>query len=111
MSTKRSTHTDVLIMIVITSRSRVQRKEKFALNTKTVVEAIEELGNPFADDNTDLVTLDTKVIMSEEVVTTIQTSEQLGSTQYQSFIDERMSGSTKLLYDPIHKNNLSLFNS
>ena len=67
-------------------------QKKFALNTNTVVEAIEELGNPFADDTTDLATLDTKVIMSEEVVTTIQTAKQLGSTQYQSFIDERMSG-------------------
>ena len=71
---------------------------KFALNAKTVVEAIEELENPFADDSTDLVTLNTKVIMSEEVVTNIQTTEQLGSTQYQSVIDERMSGSTKSLY-------------
>ena len=67
-------------------------QKKCALNTKTVVKAIEELGNPFADDSTDLATLDTKVIMSEEVVTTIQTAEQLGSTQYQSFIDKRMSG-------------------
>ena len=75
------------------------------------MEAIEELGNPFADDSTDLVTLDTKVIMSEEVVTTIQTAEQLGSAQCQTSIDERMSGSTKSLYDPIHKNNLSLFKS
>jgi len=49
--------------------------------------------------------------MSEEVVTTIQTAEELGSTQYQSFIDERMSGPTKSLYDPIHKNNLPLFKS
>ena len=72
---------------------------------------MEELGNPFADDSTDLVTLDTKLIMSEEVVTTIQTAEQLGSTQSQSFIDERISGSTKSLYDPIHKNNLPLFKS
>ena len=68
------------------------------------MEAIKDLGNPFADDSTDLVTLDTKV-------TTIQTAEQLGSTQYQSFIDERMSASTKSLYDPIHKNNLPLFKS
>jgi hypothetical protein len=106
VSTKRSIHPDVDDDCHHEQIPSTQKK--FALNTMTVVEAIEELGNPLADDSTDLVTLDTKVIMSEEVVTTIQTAEQLGSTQ---FIDKRMSGSTKSLYDPINKNNLPLFNS
>ena len=83
----------------------------FALNTKSVVEAIEEMGNPFLDDSSDLVALDTKVIMSEAVVNTIRTAEHLGSTQYQTFIKERMSESSTSLYDPIHKNNLPLFKS
>ena len=35
----------------------------FFNDVKNVVEVIENLGNPFADDQSELVTLDTKMIM------------------------------------------------
>ena len=86
-------------------------QKRFASNTKNVVEAIEEMGNPFLDDSSDLVALDTKLIMSETVVNNMQAAEQLGKTQYEAFVDERISGSSKPFYDPIQKNNLTLFKS
>ena len=84
-------------------------QKRFVSNTKNVVEAIEEMGNPFLDDSSDLVALDTKLIMSETVVNNMQAAEQLGKTQYEAFVDERISGSSKPFYDPIQKNNMTLF--
>jgi hypothetical protein len=69
------------------------------------------MGNPFLDDSFDLVTLDTKVIMSESVVNAIRTAEELGIRQYHAFVADRLSVSSKSVYDPIQKNNLALFKS
>ena len=70
---------------------------------------IEEMGNPLTDDSSDLVSLDTVVIMSNEVVNATKTAEDLGRTQYQTFGEEHMSDAS--IYGSIHKNNLPLFNS
>ncbi len=73
--------------------------------------AIEKMGNPFSDDSSDLVTLHTNVIMPEKVVNVIKTAEEMGAEQYQAFTEERLGGTSKSLYDTIHKNNLPLFKS
>ena len=83
----------------------------FAVNVESTVESFEEMGNPFLDDTSDLVTLDSKVLMSEDVVNTVNKIEEIGNTQYQEFIEERVTGRSKSIYDPIRKNNLPLFRS
>ncbi|KAG0716069.1 hypothetical protein GWK47_010495 [Chionoecetes opilio] len=72
---------------------------------------MEEYGSPFTYDSADLVTMDTKVVMSEKVVESVRTAEELGTTQYQTFIQDRLSGSSECFYNPIHKNSLPLFKS
>ena len=54
----------------------------FALNMKSVIEVIEEMGNPFSDHSSDLVTLHANVIMSGAVVNTTQNIEEIGTTQH-----------------------------
>ena len=54
----------------------------FFSNTKSLVNAIEEMGNPFSDDSSDLVTLHTNIIMPEKVVNAIKTAEEIGIVQY-----------------------------
>ena len=39
----------------------------FAKEVKALVEVFDEIGNPFKEDNGDLLTLDTKLIMDSEV--------------------------------------------
>ncbi len=73
--------------------------------------AIEEMGNPFSDDSSDLVTLHTNVIMPEKVVYAIKTAKEMGAEQYQAFTEERLGGTSKSLYDTIPKNNWPLFKS
>ena len=71
-----------------------------------VTDVMEELGNPFADTNTDLYMLNTKRIMRASVVNTIKTAEDIGKTQYRNFVAERANANTTAFNDTIHKNSL-----
>ena len=85
-------------------------QKKFAKDVKALVDTFEEMGNPFLEDNGDLLTLDTKIIMSKEVIQTINTIEKNGQKQYNSFLSERLSApQNKSLSKTITKNNYPLF--
>jgi len=83
----------------------------FLSQVKSVTDVMEELGNPFADTSMDLYTLDTKRIMPASVVNTIKTAEDIGKTQYQNFVAERVNANITAFNDTIHKNSLPLLNS
>lgn len=70
-----------------------------------------ELGNPFTETSTDLLTLDTKVIMADDVIKNISEAEEIGMYQYTTFVDSRLVKMEKVLYETVPKNNLQLFNS
>ena len=85
-------------------------QNKFAKDVNALVETFEELGNPFLEDNGDLVTLDTKKIMSKEVIQTVNTIEENGKKQYNKFVSERLHATQNIpLSDTISKNNYPLF--
>ena len=83
-------------------------QKTFLSQVKSVTDVMEELGNPFADTSTDLYTLHTKLIMPDSVVHTVRTAEELGKTQYQRFVEERVNDNITAFNDTIHKNNLPL---
>ena len=94
-------------------------QNKFVKDVKASVKTFEELGNPFLEDKGDLLTLDTKKIMSEEVIKTVNTIEENGKKQYKTFVSERIIASqnssssntikNSSLSDTINKNNYPLF--
>ncbi len=61
---------------------------------------IEEMGNLFSDDSSDLVTLHTNVIMPEKVVDAIKSAEEMGAEQYQTFTEEQLGGTSNLSMTP-----------
>ena len=67
------------------------------------------MGNPFLEETRDLLTLDTKYLMSEDVVETIASIREIGNAQYETYVDERLRNPNKPIADNIHKNNLPLF--
>ena len=78
---------------------------------KASVTTLEEMGNPFLEDNGDLLTLDTKKINSKEVIQTVNTIEKNGQKQYNTFLSEQITGTpNNSLNDTIKKNNYPLFN-
>ena len=59
---------------------------------------------------TELITIDTRDIMPEETISTLQTIEDLGKQQYKRFVEERILSHQKSIDDTIKRNNISLFN-
>lgn len=82
----------------------------FLSDVKSLAQAITDLGNPFLEGE-DFVVLDTKVIKSSEVTTTIHTAKSIGEQQYNQFVRERLETVSVPLYDTIHRNNFPLCNS
>lgn len=83
----------------------------FLSDVKSLAQAITDLGNPFLEEGEDFVVLDTKVIKSSEVTTTIHTAKSIGEQQYNQFVRERLETVSVPLYDTIHRNNFPLCNS
>ena len=72
---------------------------------------MEEMGNPFIEDSCYLFALDTKDIMREDAVNTVQGIVNLGQQQYNNFIDERFLKGEKSISEPIKRNKLALFSN
>ena len=85
---------------------RIQKA--FKADVKRVIQVIEEAGNPFMEPSADLMALDTKVVMSAEVIEAVKTAQDIGTRQYQQFVEGRLNDNVNF-YDSITKNNLPLF--
>ena len=80
-----------------------------AKDVKALVATFEEMGHPFLKDNGDLLTLDTKIIMSKELVHTVNTIDENGQKQYKTFLSERIIDiRNNSLINTITKNNCPL---
>ena len=67
------------------------------------------MGNPFLEESTDLMRLDTRDIADLNVVSTVQQAEEIGKKQYKTFVADRLQERTVPLTEPIKKNKLPLF--
>lgn len=84
------------------------RKASFK-DVQALISILEEMGNPFTEDSTELIVLDTKEIVPECVVQAIKTVKQKGQSQYDQFVEERLVKCSKAITDTIHRNKLPLF--
>ena len=62
----------------------------FVKDVKNLVNAFEDAGNPYMEESDELLTLNTKVIMSSEVVSNIRRAESLGISQFEKFYSARI---------------------
>ena len=70
---------------------------------------IEDLGNPFEEESTDLLVLDSKEIADHAAVETVKNARKLGQEQFHAFVKGRLVERTKAVHDVIHRNNFKLF--
>ena len=84
-------------------------QKAFVKEVKDLVDAVEELGNPFREDSGDLLVLDTKDIMPKEVVDSVKSIEETGYDQCTTFVKERFVDQKKPITDPIKMNKLPMF--
>ena len=81
----------------------------FKKNVLSLVSAIEDMGNPFEEDSTDLLVLDSKEIMDDTVVKAVREVLSIGQDQYKAFVKERFQERTRPITEAIKKNKLPLF--
>lgn len=81
----------------------------FARDVKALTGAIEDMGNPFCENSSDLLVLDSRDLADAAVIDTVNQIEKLGQDQYEAYVSERLVNQTKNITDPIKRNNLPLF--
>ena len=86
-------------------------QKSFDKDVRALVSVFEELGNPFLEETTDIVVLDTKDIASSSVTHSVQNVQKVGKEALESFVQERLIECKKPLIDVISRNKLPLFSS
>ena len=83
----------------------------FAKDVKSLISSYEEMGNPFTDEGLELIAIHTKDVMDAAVVSSVQTVSKVGEEQFNTFVKERFVDRSKLITDPLKKNNLPTFST
>ena len=83
----------------------------FAKDVLSLVDVMDDLGNPFEEDSGDLYLLDTKDVMVDDIVQSIKQVTTIGNEKYSTFIKERFIDRSKPITDPIAKNKLILLST
>lgn len=81
----------------------------FAKDVKSLTHVMQDLGNPFSENSSDLLVLDSRNIVNTAVSDTLLNIEKIGIEQYELYVSERLINKTKRISDPIKRNNLHLF--
>jgi len=95
-----------------TFRHHEEVKSKQAAFQKEVnglCKALDELGNPFGDPSSDRIVVDTGDVANSSVVSTVDKVKRIGEDSFDAFVERRLVKRETSLFEPIHKNNLSLF--
>ena len=62
----------------------------FNKQTSALCATMEKMGNPFMEQSKDLIVLDRRDILDEQVALAVQNIEKLGQNQYELFVQERL---------------------
>ena len=81
----------------------------FEKQVTALCDVVEKMSNPFMEDSSDLLVLDSRDIVDAEVVATIRKIQQVGQENFASFVEDRLEKRTTPLFHPITRNKLPLF--
>ena len=81
----------------------------FHKEVKSLLSALEDVGNPFDDDSSNLFDLETKIAVPETIAQNLYKLENVGEKHFRDFIEQRVWKRSVPLSDTISKIKLSLF--
>ena len=81
----------------------------FYLDVKSNSECMRDMGNPFTEETGELVALDTKQLMSEDVVNRMDSIHAEGEKYYKEFVADVLYHHNKPISSPIHRQNHTIF--
>lgn len=74
-----------------------------------LVDAFDQLGNPFMEDSGDLIDLDQSIIMPPDVVENVRKVKNIGVQKYQEFLEKRITSQQEAFTATIPNTKLKLF--
>ena len=83
----------------------------FMNDVKTLTDMTEEFWSPFTEESKDLLVLDTRDIVNNDVIDTLSAVEKNGKEQCESFVQDCLIKQVKSVFDPINRNKLHLFST
>ncbi|EDO42325.1 predicted protein [Nematostella vectensis] len=84
-------------------------QKTFKIQVNNLIDVIRKMGNPFLDNFPELVTLDSRDCMGNEVAETIVNLDALGKSQYSSFLKDVIKDRTVAIGKSLKQNKLPLF--
>ena len=81
----------------------------FANDVQSLIQVIDDLGNPFEEKSSDLLVLHTKEIADPSVIKTVRLAKTIGKRQFELFTNDRIVERTRAIEEPLKRNKLSLF--
>ena len=78
-------------------------------DVSSLINTMQEIGNPFSEDSQDLIALDSKQIMLKEVIDFVKGAKMIGQDQYELFVTERLERGNVAITDTIKHNKVALF--
>ena len=84
-------------------------QRNFKEHTYSLIEIIQELGNPLLDASDELLALATRDILDESVSNTVRILLNLGKEQYTLYCQDVIIERTRYIHAPIKNNSLPLF--
>ncbi|XP_048577134.1 uncharacterized protein LOC5514185 [Nematostella vectensis] len=84
-------------------------QKTFKIQVNNLIDVIRKMGNPFLDNFPELVTLDSRDCMDNEVAETIVNLDALGKSQYSSFLKDVIKDRTVAIGKSLKQNKLPLF--
>lgn len=83
----------------------------FKQQVQNLVDAINVFGNPFEDDCSELLVLNSRVCADDSVIETVRSVEAIAMASYQQYKKDVITDRVKSIHDAIKKNSLALFSS
>ena len=80
----------------------------FSAHTKALVIAFQEAGNPFDEDSHEVVIIDTREVMPDNVARSIMGAHGEGKKQHAAFVEHRLQSAAVAFHAPIKMNKINL---
>ena len=81
----------------------------FVQDVQSLADIIEQMGNPFTENSSDMIRLDTRDIADPAIIKRVRQIEKLGTGRYELYVQDCLVEKTKNINKPIKRNKLALF--
>ena len=84
-------------------------ERNFRKDRDSLIASILEYGNPFKEEEQNLVHITSRHVLDDVVTRPIKEAKRIGEDQYTAFVNERLINRRTSLYDTLKRNDMSLF--